>query len=262
MDSWKRWAGRSLRWVWEAGPARPGRARPGMPRRALGRTGVEVSCIGIGGYHLGIPRDEQETTRLIRSAVDRGITFMDNCWDYHAGESERRMGNALRDGYRQRVFLMSKIDGHTRAAAAKQIDESLQRLRTDRIDLMQFHEVIRPDDPERIFAPGGAWEAMDAARKAGKVRFVGFTGHKSPDIHLHMLEVVRAHVVRVDAVQMPINPLDWHFRSFQRRVVPRADEGWHRGPGHEAARRWPCPSRARSPPSSACTTRSRCPPRW
>ena len=191
-----------------------------VPRRALGRTGVEVSCIGIGGYHLGIPRDEQETTRLIRSAVDRGITFMDNCWDYHAGESERRMGNALRDGYRQRVFLMSKIDGHTRAAAAKQIDESLQRLRTDRIDLMQFHEVIRPDDPERIFAPGGAWEAMDAARKAGKVRFVGFTGHKSPDIHLHMLEVARAHGVRFDAVQMPINPLDWHFQSFQRRVVP------------------------------------------
>ncbi|RPH70499.1 MAG: aldo/keto reductase [Myxococcaceae bacterium] len=191
-----------------------------VPRRALGQTGVEVSCIGIGGYHLGIPRDEQETTRLIRSAVDRGITFMDNCWDYHAGESERRMGNALRDGYRQRVFLMSKIDGHTRAAAAKQIDESLRRLRTDRIDLMQFHEVIRPDDPERIFAPGGAWEAMDAARKAGKVRFVGFTGHKSPDIHLHMLEVARAHGVRFDAVQMPINSLDWHFRSFQRRVVP------------------------------------------
>jgi aryl-alcohol dehydrogenase-like predicted oxidoreductase len=191
-----------------------------VPRRALGRTGVEVSCIGIGGFHLGIPRDRQETTRLIRSSVDRGITFMDNCWDYHAGESERRMGNALQDGYRQRVFLMSKIDGRTRAAAAQQIDESLRRLRTDRIDLMQLHEVIRPDDPERIFAPGGAWEAMDAARKAGKVRFVGFTGHKSPEIHLHMLEVARAHGVRVDAVQMPINPLDWHFRSFQQRVLP------------------------------------------
>ena len=191
-----------------------------VPRRPLGRTGVDVSCIGIGGYHLGIPRDEQETTRLIRSAVDRGITFMDNCWDYHAGESERRMGNALQDGYRQRVFLMSKIDGRTRAAAAKQIDESLQRLQTDRIDLMQFHEVIRPDDPERIFAAGGGWEAMEAARRAGKVRFVGFTGHKSPDIHLHMLEVARAHGVRFDAVQMPINPLDWHFRSFQQRVLP------------------------------------------
>ena len=191
-----------------------------VPRRQLGRTGVEVSCIGLGGYHLGIPTDENETTRLIHSAVDRGITFRDNCWDYHAGESERRMGKALQGGYRQRVFLMSKIDGHTRAAGAKQIDESLQRLRTDHVDLMQFHEVIRPDDPEHIFAPDGSWEAMAAARKAGKVRFVGFTGHKSPDIHLHMLEVARAHGVRFDAVQMPINPLDWHFESFQRRVVP------------------------------------------
>lgn len=191
-----------------------------LPRRSLGRTGVEVSCIGLGGYHLGIPADENETTRLIRSAVDRGVTFLDNSWDYHDGESERRMGKALQGGYRQRVFLMSKIDGHTRAAAAKQIDESLQRLRTDHLDLMQFHEVIRLDDPERIFAPGGAWEAMAAARKAGKVRFVGFTGHKSPDIHLRMLEVARAHGVRFDAVQMPINPLDWHFRSFQRNVVP------------------------------------------
>jgi aryl-alcohol dehydrogenase-like predicted oxidoreductase len=191
-----------------------------LPRRPLGRTGVQVSCIGLGGYHLGIPRDEAETVRLVHSAVDRGITFLDNCWDYHDGESERRVGRALQGGYRERVFLMSKIDGHTRAAAARQIDESLQRFRTDRVDLMQFHEVIRPDDPEKIFASGGAWEAMDAARKAGKVRFVGFTGHKSPDIHLHMLEVARAHGVRFDAVQMPINPLDFHFRSFQRRVVP------------------------------------------
>jgi len=214
------WALAAMGLAGRAGATGTSATAKSMPRRALGRTGVEVSCIGIGGYHLGIPRDEQETTRLIRSAVDRGITFMDNCWDYHAGESERRMGNALRDGYRQRVFLMSKIDGHTRTAAAKQIDESLQRLRTDHVDLMQFHEVIRPDDPERIFAAGGAWEAMDAARKAGKVRFVGFTGHKSPDIHLHMLEVARAHGVRFDAVQMPINPLDWHFQSFQRKVVP------------------------------------------
>jgi aryl-alcohol dehydrogenase-like predicted oxidoreductase len=200
--------------------AEEGTAGKGVPRRTLGRTGVEVSCIGLGGYHLGIPRDEAETIRLIHSAVDRGITFLDNCWDYHDGESERRMGKALQGGYRQRVFLMSKIDGHTREAAAKQIDESLQRLRTDHVDLMQFHEVIRPDDPEQIFGSGGAWEAMAAARKAGKVRFVGFTGHKSPDIHLHMLQVGRANGVRFDAVQMPINPLDWHFQSFQRRVVP------------------------------------------
>jgi predicted aldo/keto reductase-like oxidoreductase len=214
------WALAALGWGDRAGAA--GGPTPGksVPRRPLGRTGVEVSCIGLGGYHLGIPAEESETVRLIHSAVDRGVTFLDNCWDYHDGESERRMGNALQGGYRQRVFLMSKIDGHTRAAAAKQIDESLRRLRTDHLDLMQFHEVIRPDDPERIFAAGGAWEAMAAAREAGKVRFVGFTGHKSPDIHLHMLEVARAHGVRFDAVQMPINPLDWHFQSFQRRVVP------------------------------------------
>ncbi len=204
----------------EAGAQTGAPSKADVPRRLLGRTGVEVSCIGLGGYHIGIPRDVAESVQLIQSAVDRGITFLDNCWDYHDGESERRAGRALQGGYRERVFLMSKIDGHTRAAAARQIDESLQRFRTDRIDLMQFHEVIRPDDPERILAPGGAWEAMDAARKAGKVRFVGFTGHKSPDIHLHMLEVARAHGVRFDAVQMPINPLDWHFRSFQRRVVP------------------------------------------
>jgi predicted aldo/keto reductase-like oxidoreductase len=203
-----------------------GRARAGpggqgeIPRRPLGRTGVEVSCIGLGGYHMAIPPEEAESIHLVRSAVDRGITFLDNCWDYHGGESERRAGKALRDGYRQRVFLMSKIDGHTRTAAARQIDQSLQRFGTDHLDLMQFHEVIRPDDPERIFAQGGAWEAMEAARKAGKVRFVGFTGHKSPEVHLHMLEVARAHGVRFDAVQLPINPLDWHFRSFQRRVVP------------------------------------------
>jgi aryl-alcohol dehydrogenase-like predicted oxidoreductase len=209
------WALAALGW-----PSRAEAAEADVPRRPLGRTGVQVSCIGLGGYHLGNPPDEADAVRLIHSAVDRGITFLDNCWDYHDGESERRVGKALQGGYREKVFLMSKIDGHTKAAAARQIDESLRRFRTDRVDLMQFHEVIRPDDPEKIFAAGGSWEAMDAARKAGKVRFVGFTGHKSPDIHLHMLEVARAHGVRFDAVQMPINPLDFHFRSFQRRVVP------------------------------------------
>ena len=216
------WAVAALGWGGRAsagGPPSP-TGKSAIPRRPLGRTGVEVSCIGLGGYHLGIPSAEAETARLIHSAIDRGITFLDNCWDYHDGESERRMGQALQGGWRQRVFLMSKIDGHSRAAAAKQIDESLHRLRTDHLDLMQFHEVIRPDDPERIFASGGAWEAMDAARQAGKVRFVGFTGHKSPDIHLHMLEVARSHGVRFDAVQMPVNPLDWHFQSFQRKVLP------------------------------------------
>jgi aryl-alcohol dehydrogenase-like predicted oxidoreductase len=152
-----------------------------MPRRSLGRTGVEVSCLGLGGYHLGDPKDEADAIRLVHSAVDRGITFLDNCWDYHEGDSERRVGRALQGGYRERVFLMSKIDGRTRVAASQQINESLQRLRTDHIDLMQFHEVIRPDDPERIFASGGAWEAMDAARKAGKA--YGSTRCRCPSIH-------------------------------------------------------------------------------
>jgi aryl-alcohol dehydrogenase-like predicted oxidoreductase len=195
-------------------------AKSDMPYRALGRTGEKVSAIGLGGYHAGSPRDEQETLRIIRSAIDRGINFMDNCWDYHNGDAEVRMGKALRDGYRAKVFLMSKIDGQTKAAAAKQIDESLKRLRTDRVDLMQFHEIIRPADPDRIFAAGGAIEAMLEAKKAGKVRFIGFTGHKDPDIHLKMLRVAGEHQFRFDAVQMPLNVMDAHFRSFEHKVLP------------------------------------------
>jgi len=145
---------------------------------------------------------------------------MDNCWDYHAGESEVRMGKALKDGYRKRVFLMSKIDGQTKAAATRQIDESLKRLQTDVVDLMQFHEVIRMDDPEKIFAPGGSLEAMKEAKKAGKVRFIGFTGHKDPSIHLHMLSVAAKNGFRFDAVQMPLNVMDAHFRSFEKQVLP------------------------------------------
>ncbi len=190
-----------------------------MPMRPLGRTGEKVSAIGLGGYHIGIPRDEQEGIRIIRSAIDRGINFMDNCWDYHAGDSEVRMGKALRDGYRSKVFLMSKIDGRTKASAAKQIDESLKRLQTDRVDLMQFHEIIRRDDPEHLFA-GGAMEAMLEAQKAGKVRFIGFTGHKDPTIHLRMLAVATEHQFRFDAVQMPLNVMDAHFRSFEKQVLP------------------------------------------
>jgi predicted aldo/keto reductase-like oxidoreductase len=145
---------------------------------------------------------------------------MDNCWDYHDGDSEVRMGKALRDGYRQRVFLMTKIDGRTKQSAAQQIDDSLRRLQTDRIDLMQFHEIIRMEDPDRIFAAGGAMEAMLEAQKAGKVRFIGFTGHKDPLLHLRMLEIAAAHDFRFDAVQMPLNVMDAHFRSFQHRVLP------------------------------------------
>jgi aryl-alcohol dehydrogenase-like predicted oxidoreductase len=190
-----------------------------MIYRTLGRTGERVSAIGLGGYHIGNP-SEGDALKLIRSAIDRGITFMDNCWDYHNGESELRMGKALRDGYRDKVFLMTKIDGRTKTSAAKQIDECLKRLQTDRVDLMQHHEVIRIEDPDRIFAEGGAQEAILEAKKAGKIRYIGFTGHKDPFVHLRTLEVARTHGFRFDAVQMPLNVMDAHFRSFERQVLP------------------------------------------
>jgi predicted aldo/keto reductase-like oxidoreductase len=190
-----------------------------MPMRTLGRTGVQVSLVGLGGYHIGM-HDQETATRLVRTAVDHGVTFMDNCWDYHEGKSHVWMGRALRDGYRQRVFLMTKIDGRTKKAAAAQIDQSLRDLRTDVVDLMQIHEVIRATDAERSFDKGGAMEALLDARKAGKLRFIGFTGHKSPAIHLHMLQVAAAHGFTFDAVQMPLNVMDAHFDSFERRVLP------------------------------------------
>src|SRR5579859_2569078 len=193
----------------------------GMPQRALGRTGEKVSAIGLGGYHIGKQADETESITIIRSAIDRGLTFMDNCWDYNGGASEVRMGKALRDGYRQKVFLMTKVDGRTKESAARQIDESLKRLQTDRIDLMQFHEVIRLEDPYRIFTPGGAIEAMAEAQRAGKVRYIGFTGHKDPFVHLRMLDTAAAHKFRFDTVQMPLNVMDAHFRSFEHQVLPR-----------------------------------------
>jgi predicted aldo/keto reductase-like oxidoreductase len=190
-----------------------------IPYRKLGRTGEKVSAIGLGGYHIGIP-EEAEGIRIIQSAIDRGINFMDNCWDYHDGKSESWMGKALRDGYRDKAFLMSKIDGQTKKSAARQIDESLKRLQTDRVDLMQFHEVIRDKDADRIFGPDGSLEAMLEAKKAGKIRFIGFTGHKDPDIHLKCLKVAADHQFRFDAVQMPLNVMDAHFRSFEKKVLP------------------------------------------
>src|SRR5205807_5026151 len=165
-------------------------------------TGEMVSLIGVGGYHLGRQADEQEAIRIVRTAVDNGVNFLDNCWDYNGGASELRMGKALRDGYRDKVFLMTKIDGRNKGTAARQIEESLRRLQTDRIDLMQFHEVIRMEDPDRIFAAGGAIEAMVEARQAGKIRYVGFTGHKDPFVHLRMLEIAASHQFRFDTVQM------------------------------------------------------------
>lgn len=191
-----------------------------MPYRTLGRSGEKVSLLGLGGFHIGVQRDEQESLRIIRTAIDSGVTFLDNCWDYNRGESEIRMGKALQDGYRKKVFLMTKIDGQVKNVAAKQIDESLRRLQVETIDLVQCHEVIRPGDPDRIFGPGGAIEALVAARKAGKIRYIGFTGHKDPDIHLKMLNTGFRHNFTFDAVQMPLNVMDAHFKSFAKKVVP------------------------------------------
>jgi len=195
---------------------------PDMIYRELGTTGERVSAIGMGGYHLGKQADASESINLIHAGVDRGITFLDNCWDYNDGISEVRMGQALRNGYRQRVFLMTKIDGRTAKEYNKQLEESLGRLQTDTIDLVQFHEVIRMEDPDRIFAPGGAIEAAIAAREAGKIRYIGFTGHKDPAVHLRMLETAQKHSFHFDTVQMPINVMDAHFRSFTKEVMPVA----------------------------------------
>jgi predicted aldo/keto reductase-like oxidoreductase len=193
----------------------------GMIYRTLGKTGERVSAIGLGGFHIGFQSDPQESIRIVRFAIDHGITFMDNCWDYNGGESEKRMGEALRDGYRQKVFLMTKFDGRTKTAVAQQIDESLARLETDHIDLIQYHENIRPEDPDRFFAAGGALEALLAAKQAGKIRYIGFTGHKDPFIHLRMLDEAQQHHFHFDSCQMPLNVMDAHFRSFAHQVVPR-----------------------------------------
>jgi aryl-alcohol dehydrogenase-like predicted oxidoreductase len=196
-------------------------AHSAVPYRVLGRTGERVSAIGIGGWHLGVPHvDEQLGIRLVRRAIDEGVNFMDNSWDYNDGASEIRMGKALRDGYRTRAFLMTKIDGRSKREAARQLDESLRRLQTDCIDLVQHHEVIRYEDPHRIFDDDGANAALVEAREAGKLRYIGFTGHKDPRIHLYMLEVAEQHDFTFDAVQMPLNVMDAHYRSFERVVLP------------------------------------------
>jgi uncharacterized protein len=192
-----------------------------FPHRVLGRTGESVSLIGLGGYHLGQAQlEEQESIRIVRTGLDSGINFLDNCWDYNGGVSEERMGKALRDGYREKAFLMTKVDGQTKKAATEQLEQSLRRLETDHIDLLQFHEVIRDSDPARIFGEGGSFEAALAAKKAGKIRYIGFTGHKSPDIHLKMLETAFAHQFTFDSVQMPLNVMDAHFESFEKKVLP------------------------------------------
>ena len=202
----------------------PGELRDGMLYRKLGRTGETVSAIGFGGSHFAKPKiDQAESIKLCHTAIDRGITFMDNSWDYNHGVSEERMGIALsQGGYRKRVFLMTKVDGRDKRTAQEQLDASLERLQTDHIDLWQFHEVLRYDDPDRIFAPGGAIETAVAARKAGKIRFIGFTGHKDPAIHLYMMQVAEKHGFHFDAVLMPSNVMDAHYRSFAREAMPVA----------------------------------------
>ncbi len=216
-------AGASLAAALPAGAAADER-RGDMLYRTFGRTGIQVSAIGLGGSHVGAPADENVGIRIVRTAIDRGITFMDNCWDYYDGKSEVVMGKALRDGYRQKVFLMTKFDGRTRESTARQIDESLRRLQTDYIDLMQYHENIRLEDPDRFFAAGGPLEALEEARKAGQIRFIGFTGHKDPIVHVRMLEMAAERKFHFDSCQMPLNVLDAHFRSFEKNVVPKLVE--------------------------------------
>jgi aryl-alcohol dehydrogenase-like predicted oxidoreductase len=192
-----------------------------MPYRVLGRTGERVSAIGLGGWHIGLKAvSDTLATRIIRGAIDRGINFLDNSWDYNDGASETRMGQALRDGYREKAFLMTKIDGRSKAEAARQLDQSLRRLQTDCIDLVQHHEMLRFEDPHRIFDEEGAQAALLEARQAGKLRFIGFTGHKDPRIHLYTLEVAAEHGFTFDTVQMPLNVMDAHYRSFGHLVVP------------------------------------------
>jgi aryl-alcohol dehydrogenase-like predicted oxidoreductase len=192
-----------------------------IPYRTLGRTGQRVSAIGLGGWHLGFPSlSDDDSVRIIRTAIDRGINFLDNSWDYFDGASETRMGRALRDGYRDRAFVMTKINGRSKKEATKQLEASLKRLRVDTIDLVQHHEVIRFEDANRIFDAEGAHAALAEAQQAGKIRYIGFTGHKDPEIHLHTLRVARENGVTFDTVQMPLNVMDVHYRSFERMVLP------------------------------------------
>jgi len=202
--------------------AAPSTGKPGMvPRRKLGKTGVEVSILTLGGYHLGSIKDDAEAMRVVHAALDAGLTFFDNAWEYHDGKSEERLGNAL-VGKRDKAFVMTKVCTHGRdkTVAMKQLEQSLKRLKTDHIDLWQVHEVVYDTDPDLHYAKGGVLEALDLAKKQGKVRFVGFTGHKDPALHLAMLE--RGYAF--DTVQMPLNAFDASYRSFEQKVLPAVNE--------------------------------------
>ena len=195
----------------------------GIGRRKLGRSNAEVSILGIGGYHLGLPSvSEKDAIAIIRRGLDEGVNFLDNCWDYNDGVSEERMGKALEDGYRDKAFLMTKLDGRTGEAARQQLEQSMKRLKTDHIDLVQIHEVIRMTDAEQAFQPGNVVDVLKQARKEGKIRFIGFTGHKSPEMHLNMIASADKHGFTFDTVQMPVNALDEHYDSFGQKVIPVA----------------------------------------
>jgi aryl-alcohol dehydrogenase-like predicted oxidoreductase len=190
-----------------------------VPHRPLGKTGIQVSAIALGGYHLGSAKNQQAANEIVAQAMDAGVNFFDNAWDYHDGHSEEVVGIALK-GKRDKVVVMSKVCTHGRGkdVAMRQLEESLRRLQTDHLDLWQIHEVIYENDPELIFAPGGVAEALVQAKQQGKVRAIGFTGHKDPSIHLRML----AHNFPFDTVQMPLNCLDANFRSFEKQALPEA----------------------------------------
>jgi predicted aldo/keto reductase-like oxidoreductase len=205
---------------WAAGRARAATPEAPIPKRPFGKTGVEVSSLALGGYHLGSVRSEAEAIAIVHEALDHGLTFIDNAWEYHNGRSEELVGKALRRR-RDKAFLMTKVCSHGRdkKVALQQLDESLRRLGTDHLDLWQIHEVVWADDPARHHAPGGAIEALAEAKRTGKARFVGFTGHKSPEIHLDML----GRGFAFDSVQMPLNVFDGTFRSFEQRVLPEVN---------------------------------------
>ena len=190
---------------------------PEIPRRPLGRTGVSVSAIGLGGYHLGTVKSERTAVRIVHEAIDAGVTFMDNAWEYHDGRSERLMGKAIADR-RDRVFLMTKVCTHGRGKreAMRQLEQSLKRLHTDYLDLWQIHECVYDNDPEHHFADGGVVEALEQAKRQGKIRFHGFTGHKHPDIHRAMLD----YKFPFDTCQLPLNCFDSGFRSFEQEILP------------------------------------------
>ena len=200
--------------------AAQGQSGAGVPKRPLGRTGLEVSVLGIGGYHLGSVDTDAEATQIVNEALDAGVNFFDNAWEYHDGLSEERLGRALK-GKRDGAVVMTKVCTHGRdkAVAMRQLEESLTRLQTDHLDVWQIHEVIYENDPALIFAPNGVAEALLQAKQQGKVRFLGFTGHKDPSIHLKML----SHNFPFDTVQMPLNCLDATFRSFETNVLPEVN---------------------------------------